>query len=234
MEFLFDNKNCTVLGQGVYGKCYLAHMSSSKWVLKNTIDVPGNVQAMLSEIRALSVLQDCPGVQQLVMVCPETLSIITQYGGEPLGKYLARNSCSHSQVLDIALQLTDTLISIHQKGWTHLDVKIDNVTVCSSQAGLQVTLIDFGLATPIGGRRAFPKGTLSEHTAPEVLTGCPCSPQSDVYSMARLVSRLVKWPMLNTQLSKWVHHGLNVNPRHRHSLPALSTILKGLKDTFRR
>ncbi|XP_071551873.1 uncharacterized protein [Panulirus ornatus] len=210
MDILFDQRDCTFIGRGAYGSCTLACNTFSKWVVKMTSDDPMNVNIMLQEITALSALQDCPGVQQLIMVCPEALAMISQYGGEQLDKYLARHSCSEGQILDIVHQLTETLISIHEMGWTHLDVKCDNVTVCPSQAGLRVTLIDFGLALPIGQRHSFEKGNIVEHTAPEVLAGLPCSPASDVYSMARLLCRIMK--QFDGPLFRWVRQGVRRNP----------------------
>ncbi|XP_037782768.1 casein kinase I-like [Penaeus monodon] len=64
-------------------------------------------------------------------------------------------------LLTIALQLTQAVRELHQKGVVHCDLKPDNVVVQMDDEGRPQTVhvIDFGLARPFGGKHK-PRKTL--------------------------------------------------------------------------
>jgi serine/threonine protein kinase len=56
------------------------------------------------------------------------------------------------QAVTIAAQLCLALDAVHAAGWVHRDVKPENVAVCRRGGRLNVKLVDFGIATPLGGQ----------------------------------------------------------------------------------
>ena len=96
---------------------------------------------------------------------------------------------------------------------------------------MEVTLLDLGLATPIGGRpyRCNEGGDyllLEEerenyyyHLSPEVFHGGPATPASDVYSLGALLSRvLTQLDIQDENLSLLADRATAYNPQHRPHL----------------
>lgn len=219
-ETLVDKEHTTKLGSGGYGQCFLVHMLERTCVVKTVPDLSTPVFALQHDITAL---HDIPGMQKIIIVCSETLVLNTEYAGEPLDKFLAKNPCTRSQRLNIVIQLTNTLRAIHSRGWIHLDVKPQNICIQPSETGLRVTLIYFGLALLADHQHKFQKGAVSNNIAPDVLGGGPCSQKSDVYSVALLLTRLLDG---RDGLVKWVNQCLRKNPMERYSLDHLPCILQ--------
>ncbi len=100
--------------------------------------------------------------------------LVMEYvGGESLSTRIERvGPLPVADVLRIVDQLTSALYEAHQRGIVHRDVKPENVIVVDGldpAEGIQVKLIDFGLARP--GATAPPN-----HPMPQgaVLAGTPC------------------------------------------------------------
>jgi Tol biopolymer transport system component/tRNA A-37 threonylcarbamoyl transferase component Bud32 len=70
--------------------------------------------------------------------------------GETLARRLERGALSVDEALSVAIQMADALDQAHQRGVVHRDLKPANVMLVQSGAsrsgGLQVKLLDFGLA----------------------------------------------------------------------------------------
>lgn len=74
-----------------------------------------------------------------------TVALVQEYiEGESLKTMLVSSKLSYSQILDIALQLSDILSYIHQKGVIHKDISSGNIML--TQTG-EVKLIDFGISS---------------------------------------------------------------------------------------
>jgi serine/threonine protein kinase len=90
-----------------------------------------------------------------------------------------------SEARAILKQCLSTLAYIHQESLVHGDISPKNIIV--GEDG-QVTLIDFGFLASIGKIQQI--GTPAT-LAPEVKTGKPLSPQSDIYSLGSTFVRIL-------------------------------------------
>lgn len=84
-----------------------------------------------------------------------------------------------SRVLKILTQIAAALDYAHGKGVVHQDVKPGNIFV---QENDRVKIVDFGLATPIGGCSDDLPGT-PYYMAPEQIEGDPVDARTDIYSL---------------------------------------------------
>ncbi|WP_081111047.1 N-acetyltransferase [Bdellovibrio bacteriovorus] len=89
-------------------------------------------------------------------------------------------------VSEILLPLLKSLSSIHNAGYIHGDVKLENVRVYEED-GLHVFLADFGKSVRMGTFAPHRISSLSQHTPPDMTI----SPQLDIYSIGVLAFQLL-------------------------------------------
>ncbi|XP_042204369.1 dual specificity testis-specific protein kinase 2-like, partial [Homarus americanus] len=222
-EFIINSSTSSHLGEGAYGTCCKIHRPKGYWVAKSVPNMNSKIISLQREIRVLSFLRDVPGVQKIVMVCPEELTMITVFAGDSLKEYLKINDCTFSERLQIVQQVARTLIAINSRGWLHNDVKTGNICIQKTDKGIQATLIDFGIATKVGSFIKFNSTRAPDHTAPEVVKRCPLTTKADVYSVGRLLERLMKdeLHLLTPNAQQWLIHAFNIDPTKRQSLKKL-------------
>ncbi len=90
---------------------------------------------------------------------------------------LEKHDYSMGRLLRILPQISRALLSIHDKGYVHGDLKPDNILVDTS---LRIKLIDFGFAAPVGSSVNGVKGTVG-YLAPEQHGGA-LKPETDVFN----------------------------------------------------
>jgi serine/threonine protein kinase len=112
--------------------------------------------------------------------------------------YLTQKKPTTKYLLDILLQIGNAIVSLHQHGYAHLDIKPENILV----DGHRAVLCDFATTTKIKGDEEVHLimriGTV-EYCAPEIFEGVVVK-KSDVYSFAKtiFVSIYKRMPNLST------------------------------------
>lgn len=127
--------------------------------------------------------------------------VMDYFDGSALAEFVAANgTLKPGEVIELARQMAAGLQRAHAQGVLHRDIKPGNVLVRRGGSGLEVKLIDFGLAlraTATGTTRKSSldrtlagssiAGTL-DYAAPEQmgkLPGVPVGPASDVYGFGK-------------------------------------------------
>src|SRR6185436_3219384 len=113
--------------------------------------------------------------------------------GEPLSEHLKRGALSVDQALPIAVDMLAALGAIHAQSIVHRDLKPSNVFL--GRHG--VKLLDFGLARPEvrdpvdGLTRAGAVLGTPGYMAPELITGDPVDPRTDLFAVGAILFEML-------------------------------------------
>jgi len=139
------------LGAGGMGEVFLAEDTrlgrkvAIKFVLTEMLADQSARKRLVREARATARL-DHPGVCSVYEVGEDAgrSFIVMQYlQGETLATRMRRKSLDLEEVLDIAVQVANTLADVHAQGIIHRDIKPANIMLLARG---HVKLLDFGLA----------------------------------------------------------------------------------------
>ncbi len=109
--------------------------------------------------------------------------------GHSLFDYVSTQKLSRTERLGLFRTICRAVSHAHSQLIIHRDIKSDNVLV---DASAQVKLVDFGIATLIGGEDETQQGSFSlSAAAPEQLNGEPLSVQTDVFSLGIVLHQLI-------------------------------------------
>ncbi|MFO0927782.1 MAG: serine/threonine-protein kinase [Gemmataceae bacterium] len=199
-----------ILGAGGFGVAYLCrNRHSGGRVVIKTLRRDGlarDLGEVFREAQTLEALEH-PAIIR-IRDCdyadPERVRsyfVMDYFEGVSLAEFVEANGrLSTREVVELARQMAGGLQRAHAQGILHRDVKPGNVLVRPGADGLEVKLIDFGLAlrasTPGSTRRASLDRTLAgasiagtlDYAAPEQmgkLPGVTVGPASDVYGFAK-------------------------------------------------
>ncbi|KAK8374087.1 hypothetical protein O3P69_015588 [Scylla paramamosain] len=224
--------------QGSYGSCFKTVSPRTQEELVIKTFSRDKLPELVKEATSLSKLQ-LPGVQRLVGVCVETRQLITPFAGVTLKDYMLNKAPSFADAVSVHLQMCRTLQRMHRQGYTHNDIKADNVCV-STQSGKPVaTVIDVGLARPVGTKgllsQAIPDTDKFPWIAPEILKKTHrCCEASDAFGLAYLLQGLglLSCPSscrrARSILIKWVVQARRRDPAERPPLAAVIQMLRAL------
>jgi serine/threonine protein kinase len=121
--------------------------------------------------------------------------VMERLDGSDLRQHLSTGTLATSEIIDIAVQITEALEAVHAVGIVHRDIKPGNVFIGRNGS---VKLLDFGLATrfrldecsdtPLDGSTipGRPFGT-ANYMAPERILQMPADPRSDLFSVGVLL-----------------------------------------------
>ena len=111
--------------------------------------------------------------------------------GEPLSGRIKRGALKWSEAFPILEQTLRALKAAHDKGFVHRDLKPDNIWLKTVDGGIQVKLLDFGIAKLVGAES--PKEKLTQtgsvmgtphYMSPEQINGSKdIDARTDIYAM---------------------------------------------------
>ncbi|XP_047498485.1 NUAK family SNF1-like kinase 2 [Penaeus chinensis] len=170
------------------------------------------------------------GFQRLVGLCPKKLSLVTKYAGRPMNYYASSSRLQPEHKLSVMTQICKILSTLHQNGFVHNDIKLQNVCLSLAESGPKVTLIDYGITMAIG---KYPKLTIQWNDtlpyAPEICSGLTsgvCSEKSDAYSIGQLLHKFYGSKPIPSLLSSWYEKSQSTNPSERRNLALLEQVLE--------
>ena len=107
-------------------------------------------------------------------------SYLLQEIGEPYLPYFSNHTPSLRNILEVLLDIAHALSAIHEKGFSHFDVKPNNIIIVDGKAKLG----DFSLCLDCKANQTYGKsvGTKS-YRAPEVEAGFGITGKEDMYSL---------------------------------------------------
>lgn len=126
-------------------------------------------------------------IHDLVAEGEQLAVVMDLVDGEDLRRMAGRQALRPSQALALLGQVAEALAAVHAAGVVHRDVKPENVLVQWRDGSPYALLTDFGLAGAATGptdltRLSVLMGTPA-YLAPELVTGRPAEPASDVYAL---------------------------------------------------
>ncbi len=239
-------KHNKLIGESDAAKVKLAqNIQNGEWVVLKVIirpQTPENDNKVKLEHKILSALGFCSG--SLIEREGKYNIIMTYIPGKDLIDFFEQDpELSEFRLLDMALQMSKALDELHQQGFLHCDMKLDNLMI-QPRLNHKITLIDFGLALELEGKkkvRACARGTRA-YLAPEINFARPAladififqgtlsySIQTEVYALGVTIenifygSPLIKNPVVTKMLAAMK----DVHPRRR---PFLKEVIKTLNE----
>lgn len=200
------------LGEGGMGEVYLAEDTRLGRQIALKV-LPASYQydperrtRFLTEARAASALRS-PNIAAIYDIGEHdgTMFIAMEYvDGEVLSEHISRRTMPTAEIIEITMQIADTLDEAHALGIVHRDIKSSNLMV--TERGL-VKMLDFGLAKVIrpesGGNEGDPTVPLGAQTAvgivmgtvsymsPEQALGHKIDQRSDLFSLGIVVYEML-------------------------------------------
>lgn len=202
----------TKLGEGGMGEVYLAEDTRLGRQIALKV-LPASYQydperrtRFLTEARAASALRS-PNIAAIYDIGEHdgAMFIAMEYvDGEVLSQRIARRTMPTAEVIEITVQIADTLDEAHALGIVHRDIKSSNLMV--TERGL-VKMLDFGLAkvirpeasgdqsdptVPLGAQTAvgIVMGTVS-YMSPEQALGHKIDQRSDLFSLGVVIYEML-------------------------------------------
>jgi serine/threonine protein kinase len=197
-----------LIGSGAMGNVYEAeHVLLGRRVAIKTLrrELAGNrsfEERMFAEARVSDIVGDDHIVKVFDLAHePNGLTWFAMelLEGESLATLCDRGPLGLARALDIARQLCEALVTVHDAGIVHRDIKPDNVFVVDHGGTDFVKLLDFGIARlPAQSNNTDPASRLPEvvigtppYMAPEQVFGGEVDQRSDLYAVGALLFELV-------------------------------------------
>lgn len=177
------------LGGGGYAQTYRCHddAAPTRHAAIKVFDNPDYANTFEKEVAALGVMAGCPGTLELIdhgRNAAGALCIVTPVvAGVRLDKLIKqRGPLTAAQTGGLVRQLLAVLEFAHARGLLHKDIKASNILV----DGDRHTLLDWGVAEPVGDGRAEIIRAKQDFVAPECYAGRH-GLATDFYSLGWLI-----------------------------------------------
>lgn len=249
------------LGKGTFGSVFTIPsgiIPSSVPLCVKFYHYSGHHKSLLArackEALNLSALSHVKGVPRIVAVCDDKppAIVMTQHGSSTLWDLL-RFGAKDTVLLEILRQVTVIVHNIHQAGFTHNDLKANNISVPSVENNVvsDVFILDFDQLNRLGNTSPFErkrtkgsdkierkklwKKREAERShryywiAPELYHDGKSSTASDVYAICQLMRRIMM--RLNHKPSKamkLIKRGTSSKPYKRPKLPDITQYITRL------
>jgi serine/threonine protein kinase len=114
--------------------------------------------------------------------------IVMEYlEGETLQQRLTRGSLPLAKAIEYCIQIVDALDKSHRRGIVHRDIKPANVMLTA----IGVKVLDFGIATRMGGGDPLPVMATPPYGSPEQLAGHPVDARTDIFSFGAVAYEMI-------------------------------------------
>jgi eukaryotic-like serine/threonine-protein kinase len=114
--------------------------------------------------------------------------IVMEYlEGETLQQRLTRGALPLGKAIEYCTQIVDALDKSHRRGIVHRDIKPANVMLTA----VGVKVLDFGIATRMGGSDALPVMATPPYASPEQLVGHPVDARTDIFSFGAVAYEMI-------------------------------------------
>ncbi len=223
-----------LLGKGGMGEVYRARDSNLgrevaiKVLPQEFVESPGARARFEREARAIAALSH-PNILHIYDLGEQDgvhYAVMELLEGTTLGKRLDESGpFSVDETLAIGAEVARGLAAAHQAGFTHRDIKPDNLFLRDDG---RVTILDFGLAHSVGhpkghdnqetlpGQATSPGTVLGSlaYMSPEQARGEPVEPSSDVFSLGCVLSETLtgKSPFRRSSAAETLAATLGADP----------------------
>jgi serine/threonine protein kinase len=114
--------------------------------------------------------------------------IVMEYlEGETLQQRLTRGALPLERAIEYCIQIVDALDKSHRRGIVHRDIKPANVMLTA----VGVKVLDFGIATRMGGSDPQPVMATPPYGSPEQLAGHPVDARTDIFSFGAVAYEMI-------------------------------------------
>lgn len=215
-----------LLGCGGMGVVYLAHRSDGKFaqnvaikVIYPTITALHGPQNLTREAQYLAILNH-PNIAGVLDAgeCEFGMYMVMEYiEGTTLLSYCQEQNLNTKQRLSLFCKVCDAVEYAHQNRVIHADLKPSNILV--NKQG-EPKLVDFGVArsSTINHETSlnsiYIKALSHEFASPEQLAGESLTTQADIYSLGRILEKLLIQP-ISTELQEIINKSLAQLPQRR-------------------
>ena len=161
-----------LLGKGGYADVFACTANNGTPAALKRFHNPEYVKTFERERAALTALTGCPHTPSLLDSGRDSegkLCLVTTRAlGEPLHKRLRQGPLDATTVRRMLSQMLAVLAHAHERGWLHKDIKASNLLY----DGQDFTLLDWGIARPVGtGRAGTIRSKSQDAVAPENYVG---------------------------------------------------------------
>lgn len=240
------HETTTVVGQGCFGSCSKMIYKDMFVVCSKKINDSVSLSAIRSESAILFALNDGPYTPHCFGFCVSLRSIIMMYvhvDNQPVSlqslvnnQSLLGSTLSKAVFSDILVGVCKGLKYIHEKGFLHNDLKLDNVVLGNSISKMYLPyIIDFGKSCRIASGKRYTlteeQKTLykKEHTqiAPDLRDGMVSqSVLTDTYSLGRIMKRVNSVCIQSASLRTCCRKVLSYSSHERPTLQSIISVLE--------
>ncbi|CAD8121934.1 unnamed protein product [Paramecium sonneborni] len=187
------------LGSGAFATVYKVQRKrdetifAAKTITKKMFDENKHqekfIQMVYNEVIALKQF-DHVGIEKIYEVYQEKeklVIIIEHFDGGTLYQYFRQKGRLPEKTIAYILKgIGDALFELHQNGFVHRDIKLENIMI-ESKDTFQMKLVDFGFAEKINETQLTSKAGTPGFLPPEIFKGQPYTQKGDVFSLGVVI-----------------------------------------------